>query len=460
MLFFKKIIKKILPKKNIEQLSYFYQVSLYYFYRPLRILESKKKNVLSNGIKLTNNQKLINCWFFIFQRPVSIIIPSYNDYNYLKQCLDSIFQTVKTKIEVVIVDDYCQQKSRDELKKLESKKVRVIYRKQNGGFSKAINTGIKNANKNNDIIILNSDTVCLKNWFQNLMYGAYKIDKKVGVCAPKLIFPDKTIQSAGSYRYQYAGFNHYYKDEPEDLLMSQIPQYCLAATGACLYIKRELIDKIGVLSEDYKFTYEDIDYCVRTWDVDQRVLYFPLSKIVHYEGKTRKKNKNTDKNIQYSMDFFWNKWNQWFDLRKIKDSINKYNLIFVITKPLQKEIMKKIENKNLNYSFWCLKGNIKPNKDLTNQNYRFFNNNQQMLNELSCQKAIKISLDWRTNYLVLAGSFKNGRAVYLVNNFDQLVDQEPDPKTKNLILSSNRQELINVSFNNFNQDFLSSLEQF
>jgi len=456
----KKIIKKFLSKKNIEQVRYFYQISLYYFYRPLRIVESKRKSILTNGIKLTNHQKLINCWFFIFQRPVSIIIPSYNDYDYLKQCLDSIFQTVKTKTEVVIVDDYCQKISRDELKKLESKKVKVIYREQNGGFSKAINTGIKNANKNNDVIILNSDTVCLKNWFQNLMYGAYKINKKVGICAPKLIFPDKTIQSAGSYRYQYAAFNHYYKDEPEDLLMSQIPQYCLAATGACLYIKRELIDKIGVLSEDYKFTYEDIDYCVRTWDVDQKVLYFPLSTIVHYEGKTRKKNKNTDKNIQYSMDFFWNKWNQWFDLRQIRDSNNQFNLIFVIDELPNKETIKKINNKKINYSFWCLRGSVKPNKNLINQNYRFFNNNQQMLDELSYQKAVKVSLDWKTNYLVLASSFKNGRAVYLVNNFDQLVDQEKDTKIKNLILGSNRQELINVSFSNFNQDFLNSLEHF
>ena len=54
----------------------------------------------------------------------------------------------------------------------------------------------------------------------------------------------------------------------------------LAATGACMYIKREVIDAIGLFDEAYPMAYEDVDYCLRAWQAGYRVMYWPAAELV------------------------------------------------------------------------------------------------------------------------------------------------------------------------------------
>ncbi len=457
----KSILIKILPTKVIHKLQL---LRFYLKYLPNNIYTKQhvKINQLTNGIDLNITQKKINRWFKLSRHQVTIVIPSYNDFEVLKPCIDSLYKTVKLKkLKIIIVDDYCQESSRKQLKQLENKQTKIIYRSKNGGFSKAINTGLKEVDQDSDVIILNSDIVCQANWFENLMYGAYKINKHVGICGPKLLYQDQTIQSAGSFRSLY-GFEHYFRFEPPDNQLSQIPQYCLAITGACLYIKRELINKIGLLSEEYKFTYEDIDYCLRTWRENYRVLYFPKSQLIHYEGKTREKHKSTQDNINSSMALFWDKWNSWFNDRQLRDVNNRFKLIFLVNdQKTYKEainIIKKLKEDEYSSQIWSVKRHFKVKDKIFN--LRLFKNYDSLNQELVNQQAVKISLDWKINYCVILASFKTGKAVFLKDHFEKQVEKTDDTSIKTLMLASNRQELINLNLANLNKDFFLSLEKF
>ena len=101
------------------------------------------------------------------KRKTSIIILTYNNLEYTKKCLESIKKyTEKNSYEIIIVDNNSTDGTREYLKK--EKNLKVILNDSNEGFPKGVNKGIKIANKENDILLLNNDTVVTTNWLKNL----------------------------------------------------------------------------------------------------------------------------------------------------------------------------------------------------------------------------------------------------------------------------------------------------
>lgn len=114
--------------------------------------------VFPNGLITGVSKDAIKKWYKTSHHLTTIVIPSYNDFELLKPCIESIKKTVdKDKVNVVVVDDYCKPSFRKQLKTIEDEQIKVIYRKTNGGFAKAVNTGLKAVNKNIDVVLLNSD---------------------------------------------------------------------------------------------------------------------------------------------------------------------------------------------------------------------------------------------------------------------------------------------------------------
>jgi GT2 family glycosyltransferase len=144
-----------------------------------------------NGLITGADKGAITDWYNRHAKKVTIVIPSYNDEEYLVPCIESLKQTTNPKhTKIIIVDDYCQPSSREFLKKLEDEQVSVVYGKKNVGFAKAVNTGINAADKNHDIILLNSDTVAHADWLESMQFGAYEFGTDVGIVGPKLLYPD------------------------------------------------------------------------------------------------------------------------------------------------------------------------------------------------------------------------------------------------------------------------------
>ncbi len=227
---------------------------------------------------------------------LSIIIVNYNQKNLLKQSLKGI-DLVKPKLdyEIIVVDNNSADSSPDFLRQLKNKneKLKIILNNKNLGFAKANNLGIKNS-LGKYILILNPDIVVLENSIEKL-YQFMEENEKVGICGPKLINPDKSIQPS-CFRfpkwytpilrrtfvrkfswakkkineYLMADFNHLEKKEVDWLL------------GACLMIRRKTLDEIGFFDERFFLYFEDVDLCRRAKNAGWKIFYFPDSCMVHY----------------------------------------------------------------------------------------------------------------------------------------------------------------------------------
>ena len=419
-----------------------------------------------NGLVSGVDAVKIEEWYETKAKPVTIIIPSYNDLEHLVPCLKSIADTTDPElVKVLVVDDYCQEANSKQLKKLQNDQVAVLFRDQNGGFAKAVNSGLKAANPKHDVILLNSDTEAHEGWLAALQYGAYEFGVDTGIVGPKLLYPDGRIQSAGGHRNtdDPRWFDHYYRFQESNYGPANIPQYCVYTTGACMYIKREFLNYIGVLDDNYEFAFEDVDICLRGWDAGFRTLYFPSAVLTHKEGVTRGKNVEIGKKEKQSIDYFWNKWGPWFDDRNVKDASGKIKVIYVLQTmgwsggiKIVFEHANRLDKKKFNVEIWALDHHEQVWPAESHVKIRTFKNYERMITSLKDQHAIKVATWWETAFPVWLSSIKNGIAV----NFIQEVETwfyPDDIVAQSVVISCYRREFKNMTTAKYNLEEIQAL---
>lgn len=394
---------------------------------------------------------------------VSIIIPSYNDYDLLKICVESIHHTAdNVHYEIIIVDDYCEPENREKLKLLADEKTRIIFRDKNGGFAKAVNTGLREVPSQNDAVLVNSDIEAHDGWLKALQYAAYEFGEKVGIVGPKLLYPDGRIQSAGSYRNteDTEWFDHYYRFQDKDYGPANVPQYCLGVTGACQYITREFMNAVGILDEGFEFAFEDMDLCLRGWENGFKTLYFPGSTLTHHESATRSKNKDISNKEKKSVVYFWEKWGKWFDERNVKNDQGKVRIIYVLQTlgwsggiKIAVEHVNRLAEQGFAPEIWSL--DDKPVWDI-NVPTRHFKNYKQLTEALSQEEAIKVATWWETAHPVWMASVTKGIAVNFIQEIESWFYPN-DPDAQRTVISCYRKEFINMTTSSYNDDEIRQL---
>ena len=211
---------------------------------------------------------------------VSIIIPVFNKFQYTLNCLKSISDNTTGSFEVVIVDDASTDGTANQLKNIPN--LTIIRNKENLGFVESCNNGAK-LSKGKFLLFLNNDTVVTENWLPPLLELIKKED--VGGVGAKLIYPNGTLQEAGGIIWNDAsGWNYGRGDHPEKSQYNYVRDvdYC---SGAALLVKRDLFEELGGFDSQFKpGYYEDTDLCFSIRERGYRVLYQPLSVIIHFEG--------------------------------------------------------------------------------------------------------------------------------------------------------------------------------
>ena len=226
----------------------------------------------------------------IFQKAknpkVSIIILNYNKGEYTFNCLSSVLRnTTPGLYEVILVDNAStEEASKEMLKKL--KNVKIMIPPENLGFIKGNNYASKQA-EGDYILFLNNDTIVLKGWLESLL-KTFELHPKVGAAGSKLLYPDGSLQEAGSIVWKDGSAKGLGRNESDPLKpefnYTREVDFC---SGACLMVKKELFSKIGGFNELYAPAYfEDVDLCFQLRSQGYKVLYNPFSVIVHYEGVT------------------------------------------------------------------------------------------------------------------------------------------------------------------------------
>lgn len=242
------------------------------------------------------------------QKPVSIVIPSYGDIKFLKPLLRSIFKTCKDfTYEVIISDDFCQEFNSQELRKLVSENVHVVFHTQRTGFAGAVNRGLAVAKW--DVVLLNSDMIALPGWLNNLQFAAYEIDPKIGLVSPQLLYPSGRIQYGGTFQVTVSApqwFGHLDQGRFANFPSANEGKYIRAISGAAVYIKKSVLEDIGFLDDKYWLGFEDVDYGFKARQMGYRCYQEPNSKLIHLESATRGKVQGPREFA--SMRRFWAKW--------------------------------------------------------------------------------------------------------------------------------------------------------
>ncbi|WP_422658500.1 glycosyltransferase family 2 protein [Paenibacillus sp. EC2-1] len=227
---------------------------------------------------------------------LSILIVNYNTCQLTVDCLYSVMAS-KTEYdyEVIVIDNNSKDESVETIRSL-FPQVTLITSSDNVGFAKANNQGM-NIAQGRYILLLNSDTIVLEDTLQ-MMLDFMDLNPMTGASGCKVILPDGSLDKAckrgfptpsASFYYAFGlsklfpnkpKFNQYqlgYLDPDQEY-----PVDCLV--GAFMMVRRETIEQVGGLDEEFFMYGEDIDWCYRIKEAGWGIHYYPLTHIIHFKG--------------------------------------------------------------------------------------------------------------------------------------------------------------------------------
>jgi GT2 family glycosyltransferase len=260
-------------------------------------------------------------------RPVTVVIPSYRDAELVARLVQSIRRTTpRGRVKIIVTDDCSGPEHIAALKRIEG--IEIVESPENTGFAANVNRGIRASNPAYDVVLLNSDVVAMSGWLAVLQYIAGDGDY-TGVVGARLLYPDGRIQFAGTVRNRDAPewFDHRYRFKPADYGPATLTQAVLAVTGACMYIRRGLIDTVGLFDENFAMAYEDVDYCLRCWQIDRPVRYTGSAVLEHGESLSR--GSEVGERERASQRYFWARWGDFLDERNVRTPDGALRIVYV-----------------------------------------------------------------------------------------------------------------------------------
>ena len=215
---------------------------------------------------------------------LSIITVNYNGYKDTCELIDSI--PFNDTMEVIVVDNASKT---DEASAIEAKYpyVRVIRSDRNLGFAGGNNLAIKAAT-GKFLFLINNDTV-FKDFNVDLLIARLEVSPKIGIVCPMIRFAWDTnpIQFAGytplskiTVRNRAIGFGE------EDKGQYDAPHPTPYAHGAAMMVKREVVDKVGLMPVDYFLYYEELDWSMMIVQAGYEIWYEPACTIFHKESQS------------------------------------------------------------------------------------------------------------------------------------------------------------------------------
>ncbi len=217
----------------------------------------------------------------------SIIILTFNQLDYTKLCIESIRKfTHKDYYEIIVVDNNSTDGTIEWLRYQED--LKVIYNKENKGFPAGCNQGIKIAT-GESVLLLNNDTIVTPNWLNDLNKALYS-KEDIGAVGP-------ITNSYGNHQEVSCSYKNLLEMIQFSLslnaLNKDLYEYKFNLIGYCYLIKKQLLDKIGLLDE--RFTpgnYEDDDLSLRIINEGYTLLCCKDIFIHHFGGTSFKKDIN------------------------------------------------------------------------------------------------------------------------------------------------------------------------
>jgi GT2 family glycosyltransferase/SAM-dependent methyltransferase len=215
---------------------------------------------------------------------VSVIIPIYGKIEYTLRCLASIAaNSPQAPFEVIVVDDCSPDNSVEVLFSING--LRLIRSEKNQGFVRSCNVGAKAAN-GEYLYFLNNDTQVTPGWADELL-RTFEVFPGTGLAGSKLIYPDGRLQEAGGIIWQDGSAWNFGRFQDPLLPIYNYAREVDYCSGASIMVPKALFEELGGFDEHYLPAYcEDSDLALKIRAKHYRVIYQPMSTVIHYEGIT------------------------------------------------------------------------------------------------------------------------------------------------------------------------------
>src|SRR5271166_1073981 len=224
---------------------------------------------------------------------VSVVMPTGGRVELLSKAVAGVLdQTGYDRIELILVYNtstrpeafpYFETLSGDP-------RVRVIDSKGPFNFSRVCNLGAASA-RGEFLLFLNDDIEVIEpGWLDALLEHAQR--PEVGVVGPMLLWPDRTVQSAGVFLTNDVGierhaFRNIAEGDPGYFGLALTQRNVVAINGACFLTRRVVFEKLGGLNEAHRVVNNETDYCLKAWREGLLLVFTPYAKLIHHERATR-----------------------------------------------------------------------------------------------------------------------------------------------------------------------------
>ncbi|MBL7085358.1 MAG: glycosyltransferase family 2 protein [Candidatus Omnitrophica bacterium] len=248
-------------------------------------------------------------------RPIcDIVIPVWNQLEYTKECLNSLFKSTSFPFRLIVVDNASDTRTAqylDSIKEKNPEQVSLIRNSENLGFIKAVNQGIKESAAPY-VCLLNNDTQVAEGWLTEMVKVADTRDD-IGIVNPnsntlgwkskKRHSPETVAQELKPYSGEY----------------SKLPW----ASGFCMLIKRKVIQEIGLFDQIYGMgTFEDADFSKRAQRAGFLSVCAKAAYVYHRERRSFIKFKKFDRDFERNRQIFFAKWGR---IERILYILTKHN---------------------------------------------------------------------------------------------------------------------------------------
>jgi GT2 family glycosyltransferase len=220
----------------------------------------------------------------------SVVTVNYGSWPYTLECIDSLYRTRYEDFEVVIVDNGWEKPPEIQ------RSVRLIRNPENVGFAKACNQGIL-ASGGEYVVLVNPDTIVEENFFESLE-EYFDENPKVGVAGPKVVDGEGRLQLSARKELSFVSglmgrTSLLTRLFPKNPLVRRLfpateklsgPREVDWISGACMLLRRQTLEEIGLMDERFFMYFEDADLCRRAREAGWLVYYLPQVEVLHHTG--------------------------------------------------------------------------------------------------------------------------------------------------------------------------------
>jgi GT2 family glycosyltransferase len=257
---------------------------------------------------------------------LSIVILNYNTCEHLRTCVRALLAEGSTSLsggpiqaEVVVVDNASSDGSADMVAS-EFAWVRLIRSPRNGGFAFGNNQALACA-RGETLLLLNPDTLIPRGSIRRLV-ERLEAHPEAGIIGPKLLRPDGSMHLACRRSfptpsiafYRISGLSRLFAQSPRfgrynlTFVDADLPIEVDSVCGACMLVRRSVMERVGPLDERFFMYGEDLDWCMRTREAGWTVRYEPGIVVQHQHGAaSRKRALRTTFHFFRAMDLFYRK---------------------------------------------------------------------------------------------------------------------------------------------------------